>query len=116
VVDNPTVGNTLPIVLLMALQPPKVKGDSCCSPETQLERCATRRCFTAGSTPSMRLMYRLTSLAHSLKPVLNLCSTVGSVATAMASCWRCIVCRCFTVISRMSAFSNLEWRAGCNSL
>jgi hypothetical protein len=24
-------------------------------------------------------------------------------------------CRCFTVISRISAFSNLEWRAGCNN-
>jgi hypothetical protein len=100
---------------LITLLPPKLNGDSCCSPETQLARCATRRCLTAGSTPSMRPMYRLTSVAHSLKPVLNLCSTVGSVATATANCWRCMFCRCFTVISRISAFSNLECRAGCNS-
>lgn len=54
-----------------------------------------------------------TSPAHSLNPARNLFSTLGSVAAAKATCCRCRDSKCFTVISRMSAFSSLECLAGC---
>lgn len=88
-------------------------GTSCGLPPwlRQLARCWSSRRFTMGSRPGKRP----TSLAHSLKPARNLLTTDGSAEADIATCCRCRFCRCFTVISRMSAFSNLEWRAGCNN-
>lgn len=76
----------------------------------QLARCWRSLRLTGGSRPGNLP----TSPAHSLNPARNLLSTCGSVAADIAICWRCIVSRCFTVISKMSAFSSLECLAGCN--
>lgn len=87
-------------------------GAICC---TQDVRCATNLWRTPASTPpaAPAFMYRLTSPAHSLKPLRNFCITPGSAVTAMDICWRWMVCKCFTVISKISAFSSLECLAGC---
>lgn len=77
-------------------------------PFKQLLRCCRSRRLTAGSMPPKRP----TSVAHSAKPALNLLSTLGSVACVKINCCLCRSCKCFTVFSSMSAFSNLEWR-GC---
>lgn len=71
-------------------------------------KCAIKRLFTDASSPGNLP----TSPAHSVKPARNLFKTFGSVAAANATCclWR--VSKCFTVISRMSAFSNFECLAG----
>lgn len=45
---------------------------------------------------------------HSLNPALYFPRTEGSVFRAAVICARCMFLRCFTVISRMSAFSSLE--------
>lgn len=76
-------------------------------PVKQLARWLRRRCRMVWSTPSIRPMKRLTSLAHSANPARNLAITEGS--GVICCIWR--FCKCLTVISRMSAFSNLEWRA-----
>ena len=85
-------------------------GSSVLTPLMQLLRCCNRRRLTIGSSSGNRP----TSLAHSVNPALNLLRTFGSVACDMAFCWRWRFSKCLTVISKMSAFSSFEWRAGCN--
>ena len=79
---------------------------------TQWFRWLRIRCRSAWSTPSMFPMYRFTSVAHSEKPARYLSNTEASFTIVVATCWRCNFCKWRTVISRMSAFSNLEWREG----
>lgn len=50
----------------------------------------------------------MTSFMHSLNPALYFPRTVGSVFRAAVICARCMFRRCFTVISRISAFSSFE--------
>jgi hypothetical protein len=77
-------------------------------PLRQFARCWRRRLRTGDSSPGKRP----TSPAHSLNPARNLFSTLGSVAADIATCWRCRFSRCFTVISKISAFSSFECLAG----
>lgn len=74
----------------------------------QVAKWAIKRLFTDASSPGNLP----TSPAHSVNPARNLFKTLGSVAAARATCclWR--VSKCFTVISRMSAFSSFECLAG----
>lgn len=59
-------------------------------------------------THCAELIYRRTSLAHSLNPARYLVATDGSIVMATPDCWRCMFRRCVTVNSKMSAFSNFE--------
>ncbi|CAA9994555.1 unnamed protein product, partial [Nesidiocoris tenuis] len=76
----------------------------------QVLKCSTRRRLTLRSRPGNLP----TSTTHSPHPALNLLTTDGSAAAARAEWCRCKVSTCFTVISKMSAFSNFECLAGCN--
>lgn len=77
-------------------------------PLMQVVRWFPRRWRKAVGTLARRERYLRTSTAQSPKPALNRCSTAGSAAIAAARCCRCSVCKCLTVSSRISAFSNLE--------
>lgn len=77
-------------------------------PERQEVKWFPRRCRKPVGTLAKRERYLRTSTAQSPKPDLNRCRTAGSAAMAAASCCLCSVCRCLTVSSRMSAFSNFE--------
>lgn len=74
----------------------------------QLARWPSSRVRTSVLTPSHVDRKRVTSFMHSLKPARYFPSTLGSVLSAAVICARCRFRRCFTVISRMSAFSSLE--------
>ena len=75
----------------------------------QFWRCISSLPRVSGCSPSTWLRYLVTSWAHSLNPALYLPTTVLSAAAAMTSCWRWTFFKCLTVISKMSAFSNLEY-------
>ena len=79
------------------------------APWRQVWRCSSSLPRVSEFIPSTWLRYLVTSWAHSLNPALYFPTTVLSDAAARTSCWRCTLCRCLTVISRMSAFSSLEY-------